>query len=317
MNVCSGNIKLFSGNSHYTLARDIASELNILLGLSEISRFSDGEICVRINETVRGADVYIVQSTSPPVNEHLMELLIMIDAMRRASAGRITAVIPYYGYARQDRKARARDPISAKLVADLLTVSGADRVISMDLHCAQIQGFFNIPVDHLLGYNLFNEYYREKFSDFSDVMVVSPDLGSVSRARKLADKLYVPLAIVDKRRNKPNESEVMNIIGSVEGKRVILIDDSVDTGGSLTNAAKALEDAGATEVYACCTHAILSKPAIDRINESPVKELLILDTVPLPDEKKISKIKIKSVAKTFAHAILNIHEGLSVSKLFE
>ena len=312
------NIKVFSCNSSPELAKAIAKNLFLSLGEAEVTKFSDGEISVKINETIRGADVYIIQSTSQPVNDNLMELLIMIDAMRRASAGRITAVMPYYGYARQDRKARARDPISAKLVADLITSAGADRVITMDLHCAQIQGFFDIPVDHLVGMPLLSKYYEQKFGiGAEDVVAVSPDLGSVTRTRAFAEGLNIPIAIVDKRRPRPNVSEIMNIIGDFKDKRVILYDDMIDTAGTITNAANALKEKGAKEVYACCTHGVLSGAAIERIQNSVIEELVVLDTVPLTGEKLIPKIKQKSVAKVFADAIYRIHEGLPVSKIFE
>ncbi len=312
------NIKIFSCNANRELATEVADCLGLKLGQAEVSHFSDGEISVKIDETIRGADVYIVQSTSYPVNDNLMELLIMIDAMKRASAGRITAVIPYYGYARQDRKARARDPISAKLVANLITTAGADRVLTMDLHCAQIQGFFDIPVDHLLGTPLLTNYYHEKYGDeISEFVSVSPDLGSVGRTRIFATRLEIPLAIIDKRRPKANVSEIMNIIGNVEGKRVILVDDMIDTAGTITNAANALKEKGAVEVDACCTHAVLSGPAIERIEKSAINELLVLNTIKLSEDKCIPKIKVLSVAKIFAEAINRIHEGKSVSKLFE
>mgnify|MGYP004522434319 FL=1 len=312
------NIKIFSCNANRGLAEEMAQCLGLKLGQAEVSHFSDGEISVKIDETIRGADVYIVQSTSYPVNDNLMELLIMIDAMKRASAGRITAVIPYYGYARQDRKARARDPISAKLVANILTVAGADRVLTMDLHCAQIQGFFDIPVDHLVGAPLLTNYYHEKYGEaINEFVAVSPDLGSVGRTRNFATRLEIPLAIIDKRRPKANVSEIMNIIGNVEGKRVILVDDMIDTAGTITNAANALKERGAIEVDACCTHPVLSGPALERIEKSAINELLVLNTINLPPEKCISKIKVLSVAKIFAEAINRIHEGMSVSKLFE
>ncbi len=311
------NIKIFAANSNPDLAAKIAEKLELPVGKSKVGMFSDGEIAVNLFETVRGSDVFVVQSTSEPVNDHLMEMLIMIDALKRASAGRITAVIPYMGYARQDRKAKARDPISAKLVADLITTAGADRVLTMDLHAAQIQGFFNIPVDHLLGVPILAPYYAQKFGrDRDDVVIVSPDLGSVTRARNFAQRLNVPLAIIDKRRPKANVSEVMNIIGDVKDKTVILVDDMIDTAGTITNGAKALADYGAKEVYACCTHPVLSGPAIERINDSPIKELLVLDTITLPEEKKIDKIKTLSVAPVFAEAIERIYEDLSVSTLF-
>lgn len=299
------------------LASKIAKDLGLTLGQAEVEKFSDGEISVKINETIRGADVYIIQSTSYPVNDNLMELLIMIDAMKRASAGRITAVIPYYGYARQDRKARARDPISAKLVANLITCAGANRVLTMDLHCAQIQGFFDIPVDHLVGIPLLTKHYRDKFGDdLENFVAVSPDLGSVGRTRAFAEKLNIPLAIIDKRRPRANVSEIMNIIGDVKGKKVILVDDMIDTAGTITNAANALKERGAVEVDACCTHAVLSGPALERIEQSAIKELLVLSTIYLPEEKKIEKITSVSVAEIFADAINCIHEGISVSKLF-
>ncbi|WP_088109597.1 ribose-phosphate diphosphokinase [Tyzzerella sp. An114] len=318
MYTCRSNIKIFACNSNIELAKSIAKSLGLSLGDAEVSQFSDGEISMKINETIRGADVYIIQSTSYPVNDNLMELLIMIDAMKRASAGRITAVIPYYGYARQDRKTRARDPISAKLVANLLTSAGANRVLTMDLHCAQIQGFFDIPVDNLVGLPLLTNYYSQKYGeDLSEFVAVSPDLGSVGRTRGFATKLDIPLAIIDKRRPKANVSEIMNIIGNVEGKRVIIVDDMIDTAGTITNAANALKERGAIEVDACCTHPVLSGPAIERIEKSAIDELLILDTIELPEEKKIAKIKQVSVAPIFADAINRIHEGISVSKLFD
>ncbi|ONI37967.1 ribose-phosphate pyrophosphokinase [Candidatus Epulonipiscium fishelsonii] len=311
------DIKIFTGNAHPKLANDIANELEVQLGKSEVIKFSDGEISVKIDEKVRGADVFIIQPTSAPVNEHLMELLIMTDAMKRASAGRITAVIPYYAYARQDRKTRARDPISAKLVADLIEVAGIDRVLIMDLHCAQIQGFFNIPVDHLVGMPILTKYYLEKFGiEMKDVVAVSPDLGSVGRVRAFATKLDVPLAIIDKRRPKANVSEIMNIIGEIKGKRVILIDDMIDTAGTICNAANALKERGATNVYACCTHGVLSGPALERIEKSVIEELVILDTISMENKPKLNIIKEISIAPIFADAIRRIHEDLSISKLF-
>ena len=314
------DIKVFSGNSNKALAEAICREMGTQLGDSEVGAFSDGENYVSIYETVRGSDVFVIQSTSSPVNDNLMELLIMIDALRRASAGRITAVIPYFGYARQDRKTKPRDPISAKLVANLITRAGADRVLTMDLHANQIQGFFDIPVDNLLGSPVFVDHFRAKFADCHDeTMVVSPDVGSVARARAFAQKLDMPLAIVDKRRQKANSSEVMNIIGEVEGKNVILLDDMVDTGGSLCHAAKALvEIGGAKSVTACASHGVLSGPAYDRINESVIDEVIFLDTIqPRPDVHKICpKIKYLSVAHMFAEAIERIYAEQSVSKLF-
>ncbi len=311
------DVKIFTCNSNPDLAQKIAQCLGLRVCDAEVTMFSDGEIGVNIYETVRGSDVFIIQSTCNPVNDHLMELLIMIDAFKRASAGRITAVMPYFGYARQDRKAKARDPISAKLVADLITAAGADRVLTMDLHAAQIQGFFNIPVDHLLGGPILATYYLEKFKDeLDDFVVVSPDLGSVTRARTFASRLNVPIAIVDKRRPKPNVSEVMNIIGDIKDKRVILIDDMIDTAGTITNGATALKERGAKEVYACCTHAVLSGPAIERINSCPISEMLVLDSIPLPPDKQIDKIKVLSVAPVFAEAIKRIYGDISMSELF-
>lgn len=314
------NIKIFAANASVTLATQISDALGLPLGKSEVKTFSDGEIYVSINETVRGSDVFVVQSTCHPVNNHIMELLIMIDAFKRASAGRITAVIPYFGYARQDRKAKARDPISAKLVANLLTVAGADRVLTMDLHAAQIQGFFDIPVDNLYGAPLFATHYLRRFGyGREDMVVVSPDVGSVARARSFAMKMGLGLAIVDKRREKANSSEVMNIIGNVEGKTCLLLDDMVDTAGSLCGAAKAIvEVGGAKEVYACASHGVLSGPAIDRINDSVIDELLLLDSIPYPKDKPAcDKIHYLPVAPMFAEAINRIYEEMSISSLFE
>ena len=318
MNLHGKDIKIFTANSNPNVAAQIAKELGLPLGQSEVVTFSDGEISVSIKESIRGSDVFVVQSLSSPVNDNLMELLIMIDAFKRASAGRITAVIPYLGYARQDRKTKARDPISAKLVADLITTAGADRVLSMDLHCPQIQGFFNIPVDHLLGVPLLAPYFVEKFKDSRDnCMVVSPDLGSVTRARNFAQRFEAPLAIVDKRRQKANVCEVMNIIGDVKDKDVILVDDMIDTAGTLCNAAKAIiEVGGARNVYACATHGVLSGPAMERIQNSVIKELVILDTIAMPEEKKIDKITILPVAPVFAQAIQRIYDDRPVSPLF-
>ena len=312
------DIKIFSGNSNPKLALDICKKLGTQMGNAEVGTFSDGEKSVSIYETVRGSDVFVVQSTCSPVNDNLMELLIMIDAMRRASAGRVTAVIPYFGYARQDRKTKPRDPISAKLVANLITRAGADRVLTMDLHANQIQGFFDIPVDNLLGSPIFVNHFMTKYADcHQEVMVVSPDVGSVARARAFAQKLDMPLAIVDKRRQKANSSEVMNIIGDVRGKRVILFDDMVDTGGSLCGAAQALvELGGATEVVACASHGVLSGPAVDRIEKSVIKEVIFLDTIQPRADVKCDKIKYLSVAHMFAEAIERIYEEVSVSKLF-
>ena len=314
------NIKIFSGNSHPALAMQIASALGLPIGKAAISTFADGEISVSMSESVRGSDVFLVQSTCGPVNNNLMELLIMIDSCKRASAGRITAVIPYFGYARQDRKSKARDPISAKLVANLITAAGADRVLTMDLHAAQIQGFFDIPVDNLYGAPLFATHYLRRFGyGREDMVVVSPDVGSVARARSFAMKMGLGLAIVDKRREKANCSEVMNIIGNVEGKTCLLLDDMVDTAGSLCGAAKAIvEVGGAKEVYACASHGVLSGPAIDRINDSVIDELLLLDTIPYPKGKPAcDKIQYLPVAPMFAEAINRIYEEMSISSLFE
>ena len=312
------DIKVFSGNANRKLAADICKYIGIKLGESEVGCFSDGETYASIYETVRGSDVFLIQSTCSPVNDNLMELLIMIDAMKRASAGRVTAVIPYYGYARQDRKAKARDPITAKLVANMLTAAGADRVLTMDLHASQIQGFFDIPVDNLAGNPIFVDYYAKKFgADCDNIMVVSPDVGSVARARAFAQKLHLNLAIVDKRRQKANSCEVMNVIGDVQGKDCILFDDMVDTGGSLCNAAKALiEVGGAKSVQACASHGVLSGPAIERINDSVITELALLDTIPAIDPKLSSKIKYLPVAPMFSEAIERIYQEVSISKLF-
>lgn len=308
-------MKIFTGNANPALAAEIAEYLGVNLGQAQVSRFSDGEIVVKINESVRGADVFVIQPTCSPANDHLMELLIMIDALRRASARRITAVIPYYGYARQDRKARGRDPITAKLVANLITVGGARRVMTMDLHAGQIQGFFDIPVDHLPGVPILAEYFRNK--NLENAIVVSPDLGGVTRARSLADRLGSPIAIIDKRRPEPNVAEIMNIIGDIEGKTVIMIDDIIDTAGTITQGAQALIERGAKEVYACCTHPVLSGPAISRIENSPIKELVVTNTIPLSEEQRCNKIKVLSVAPLLGEAILRVHEDLSVSMLFD
>ena len=314
MNINGKQIKVFAGNSCKELAMKICDEIGVKLGDADVTNFSDGEIAVNINETVRGADVFIVQSTCAPVNNNLMELLIMIDALKRASAGRITAVIPYYGYARQDRKAKARDPITAKLVADIITTAGADRVLTMDLHAAQIQGYFNIPLDHLLGVPILAQHFVKM--NLEDVVVVSPDLGSVTRARNFARFLDAPIAIIDKRRPKANVSEIMNIIGDIEGKTVILVDDMIDTAGTITNGANALKEFGAKEVYACCTHPVLSGPAMERIQNSVIKELVVLDTIPLQEDKKLDNIETLSVAPILGKAIQSIYENTSVSKLF-
>ena len=321
MTAYGDNIKIFCGNSNPQFAETICKALSIPLGQAEVKTFADGEVSVSLSETVRGADVFLIQSTCKPVNDNLMELLVMTDACRRASAGRVTAVIPYFGYARQDRKAKSRDPISAKLVANMITASGADRVLTMDLHAAQIQGFFDIPLDHLLGNPSFVDYYLKKFPEeqynHDDFVVVSPDVGSVSRARTFAQKVHMSLAIVDKRRQKANVCEVMNVIGDVKGKTCILYDDMVDTAGSLCNAAKALvEVGGAKEVYACATHGVLSGPAYDRIEASPIKEIVFLNTIPQVGNTPSGKIKFLDVAPVFARAIEHIHGGTSIADLF-
>lgn len=307
--------KIFTANSHPELAEEISSIIGKPLGKLEVKKFSDGEISVNLGESVRGVDCFVIQSTCNPVNDNLMELLITIDAMKRASAGRISAVIPYYGYARQDRKAKARDPITAKLVADMLVTAGADRVVTMDLHAAQIQGYFTIPVDHLVGLPLLTRYFAEQ--EIDDMVIVSPDHGSVPRARNMAEPLNCPIAIVDKRRPKPNVSEIMNIIGDIEGKNCILVDDMIDTAGTITNAANALKDLGAKSVKACATHAVLSGPAIERIEDSAIEELVLLNTMPISEEKKLAKMKILSVAPLFSEALYRIHTNGSISKLFD
>ncbi len=308
------NHKIFAANSHPELAEEISSIIGKPLGEAKVSKFSDGEISVSLGESVRGSDCFIIQSTCDPVNDNLMELLIMIDAMKRASAGRISAVMPYYGYARQDRKAKARDPITAKLVADMLVAAGADRVVTMDLHAAQIQGYFTIPVDHLVGLPILVKYFAQK--GLKDLVVVSPDHGSVPRARNMAEPLGCPIAIVDKRRPEPNKSEIMNIIGEIEGKNCILVDDMIDTAGTITNAANALKDLGAKSVLACATHPVLSGPAIQRLDESAIEELVVLNTMPIPKEKQLPMMKILSVGPIFAEAINRIHTNGSISKLF-
>ena len=315
------NIKIFCGNSNIEFAETICKELGVDMGKAVVKHFSDGEASVTLEETVREADVFLIQSTCKPVNDNLMELLVMIDACRRASAGRITAVIPYFGYARQDRKAKSRDPISAKLVANMLTAAGADRILTMDLHAAQIQGFFDIPLDHLLGNVTFVDYYMNKFPeetfDHEEFVVVSPDVGSVGRARAFAAKVHMGLAIVDKRRPKANVSEVMNIIGDVKGKTCILYDDMVDTAGSLCNAAKALvEVGGAKAVYACATHGVLSGPAYERLEASPIQEMVFLNTIPEVANTASGKCKFLDVAPVFARAIAHIHGGTSIADLF-
>lgn len=318
MNFHGKDIKIFSANSNRPMAKQIAEHLGLPLGKSNVSTFSDGEISVSVLESVRGSDAFIVQSTCAPVNNHIMELLIMIDAFKRASAARITAVIPYFGYARQDRKAKARDPISAKLVADLITEAGADRVLTMDLHAPQIQGFFNIPVDNLLGAPTLIKYFKKIMSEKNESFtIVSPDLGSVTRARNFANRMDCPIAIIDKRRQRANVSEVMNIIGDVKGKKILIVDDMIDTAGTLCNAAQAVvEKGGAAEVYACATHGVLSGKAIERIEASPIKQLVLLDTIPIPPEKMLDKIKVLPVSHVFAEAIERIYTDKPVSPLF-
>lgn len=308
-------LKIFALNSNKPLAKKIAKAVGVPLGKISVDRFSDGEIRINIEESIRGDEVFIIQSTSAPVNDNLMELLIMIDALRRASAKTIDVVIPYYGYARQDRKARSREPITAKLVADMLQKAGASRIIALDLHAAQIQGFFDIPVDHLMGAPLLADYFLNRGLE-KDAVVVSPDHGGVTRARKLAEFLKAPIAIIDKRRPRANVAEVMNIIGDVKGKRCILIDDMIDTAGTITLAAQALMDAGATEVYASATHAVLSGPAIERIEKSPIKKLVLTDSIQLPEEKRIDKLDQVSVGELIGDAIKRVHQNRSVSPLF-
>ncbi len=308
-------IKIFSGNSNKPLAEKIAAKLNTTLGEMEVTHFSDGEIYVRFNETIRGTDVFLIQSTSYPVNVNLMELLIMIDAARRASAGRITAVIPYFGYARQDRKARSREPITAKLVANLITSAGADRVLTMDLHCAQIQGFFDIPLDNLVGGPTLYNYFKPKVDE--NFVVVSPDIGSVARARKVAARMDAQMAIIDKRRPKANVMEVMNIIGDVKGKNCLMVDDMIDTAGTIVQGARALKEAGAKAIYACCSHGVLSGPAIERLADSPIDELAILDTIDIPKDKILPIFKIISTAQMFASAIENVYLDKSMSKIYD
>ncbi|EAE2738908.1 ribose-phosphate diphosphokinase [Listeria monocytogenes] len=309
-------LKIFSLNSNRELAEEIAKEVGIELGKSSVTHFSDGEIQINIEESIRGCHVYVIQSTSNPVNQNLMELLIMIDALKRASAATINIVMPYYGYARQDRKARSREPITAKLVANLIETAGATRMITLDMHAPQIQGFFDIPIDHLNAVRLLSDYFSERHLG-DDLVVVSPDHGGVTRARKMADRLKAPIAIIDKRRPRPNVAEVMNIVGNVEGKVCIIIDDIIDTAGTITLAAKALREAGATKIYACCSHPVLSGPAMKRIEESPIEKLVVTNSIALPEEKWIDKMEQLSVAALLGEAIVRVHENASVSSLFE
>lgn len=315
MNLCLGGIKIFTGNANRELVRKICNELNVPMGDCEVTHFSDGEINVNIGETVRGCDVFIIQPTNSPVNENLMELLILIDAVKRASAGRINAVIPYYGYARQDRKTKAREPITAKLVADLITTAGADRVVCMDLHAGQIQGYFDIPVDHLSAVPILANYFKNIVDH--ETVAVSPDLGGVTRTRTFANILDCPIAIIEKRRPKANVSEVMNVIGDIEGKNVILVDDIIDTAGTITKAASVLKNFGAKKVYGCATHGVLSGPAIERICESELEKFVITDTIPLDDMCKVDKIEVVSVSHILGEAIRRINGNESVSIIFD
>jgi len=311
------DVKIITGNSNRPFADSVCRSLGVRPCKADVTTFSDGEIHVSLFETVRGSDVFIIQSTSYPINDNLMEMLILVDACKRASARRVTVVMPYFGYARQDRKAKSRDPISAKLVANLITAAGADRVLTMDLHAAQIQGFFDIPVDNLLASPLFCDYFQKKFPDTEDVMVVSPDVGSVARARAFALKMGLGLAIIDKRREQANQAEVMNIIGSVEGKRIILYDDMVDTAGSLCNAAKALDEiGGAKEIFAAASHGVLSGQAMERIENSCIKELVVTDSICHKGNVISGKIKYLTAAPLFGEAIERIFEDVSISNLF-
>lgn len=315
--ITHGNtILILAGNSNRPLAEAVAEQLKTSVAPAEVGKFSDGEIAINLPQTVRGKDIFIIQSTSCPVNDNFMELLIMIDACKRASAGRITAVMPYFGYARQDRKARPRDPITAKLCADILTAAGADRVMTMDLHAAQIQGFFDIPVDHLYGAPLLAKYFKKRMNE--EWVVVSPDVGSVSRARNFASRVDAAIAIVDKRRPKANAIEVMNVIGDVKGKTCLMVDDMIDTAGTICQGAEALMKNGAKEVYACCTHGVFSGPAMERITNSPIKELIVLDTIDMPESvRKNPKIKIISSAKAIAKAITAVYSDSSLSAIYE
>ncbi|KUO96602.1 ribose-phosphate diphosphokinase [Ferroacidibacillus organovorans] len=315
MSFSDPRLKLFTGNANPELAREIANHIGLDLGVMQIARFRDGEIQIKLGESVRGCNVFVVQPTSAPVNEHLMELLVTVDALKRASAKSINVVLPYYGYARQDRKARARDPITAKLVADLIQTAGASRVICMDLHAGQIQGFFNIPLDHLVGMPILARYFEHK--NLENVVVVSPDLGGVTRARQLAERLGATLAIIDKRRPEPNVSEVMNIIGDVRGRHAILIDDIIDTGGTIALAAEALREQGAASIYACCTHAVLSPPALDRLNQAPIEEVVVTNTIARRDYQTMDKLVTLSVAEIIAEAIMRVNDMRSISELFD
>ncbi len=313
----NSSLKIFSLEGNQPLAQEVANLVGIPLGKSTVKRFADGEVQINIEESIRGCDVFIIQPTSNPVNEHLMELLIMIDACKRASAANINIVMPYYGYARQDRKARSREPITAKLVANIIEKAGASRMIALDLHAPQIQGFFDIPIDHLMGVPILSNYFLEKGLDPETTVVVSPDHGGVTRARKMADRLKTPIAIIDKRRPKPNVAEVMNIVGDIDGKTAIIIDDIIDTAGTITLAADALVKKGAKEVYACCTHPVLSGPAKERIESSQIKELVVTNSIQLPEDRKPANVKELSVAELLAQAIVRVYEQESVSVLFD
>jgi len=310
-----GELKIFTGNANPMLAQEIADHIGVGLGECTVKRFKDGEVRINLGESVRGCNVFVLQSTSAPVNENLMELLIMIDAFKRASARTINVLIPYYGYARQDRKARARDPITAKLVANLLETAGASRVICMDLHAGQIQGFFDIPLDHLVGMPILANYFLDK--NIANPVVVSPDMGGVTRARALAERLGAPLAIIDKRRPDANVAVVMNIIGDIAGKTAIIIDDMIDTAGTITLGAQALIERGARDVYACCIHPVLSDDGVDKLARSPIREVVVTNTIALPPAKRIDKIHVLSVAELMAEAVMRVHTHRSISQLFD
>src|SRR5947208_3325764 len=316
MNPRLDNLRILTGTAHPTLAHDIAGHLGVDVAQTTIGRFSDGEIFTKIDESLRGMDAFVVQPTCSPVNDHIMELLIINDALRRASARRITCVMPYFGYARQDKKIKPREPVTARLVADLITLSGANRVLAIDLHADQIQGFFNIPVDHLYGGPLIADYLIERGVYDRDVVVVSPDVGGVARARALAEQLDAGIAIIAKRRPEPNVSEIISVIGEVKGRTCVLIDDMIDTGGSIAQGAEALKRMGAERIFACCTHGVFSGEAIPRLDAAAIEEVIVTDTICLPDEKRIPKVKVLSVAPLLAEAIDRIHRDASVSELF-
>lgn len=318
MNLENGDVQIFTGNSNKALVAKICESLGVKQGDCVVNKFSDGEIQIDINETVRGKDVYIIQSTSNPVNDNLMEVLILVDALKRASAGRINVVMPYYGYARQDRKTKAREPITSKLVADLLEVAGAQRIVTMDLHAGQIQGYFNVPVDHLTAIPYLSEYFKDIVNeDPGNFVVVSPDLGGVTRARKFANRLNLPIAIIEKRRPKPNVSEVMNIIGDIDGKNCILIDDIIDTAGTICKAAEALRKNGAKKVYGCASHGVLSGEAFNRLENSIMEKFVISNTIEVPEEKLGKVLEVVNVAPIFASAIRRINGNKSVSEMFD